>query len=496
MGMSESTAKRPRFSTEGIDTSVLPSEDLRAAADQLEVARANNRRRAERFGKAYVEPDVFTAVDNKGDALRLLRQRDAGLVTGFDVTADDQEVKRKARAQRFNLASPFDFAAAPIVSAGLPAEAAKILEARRERAKRFNTVDELDVLQAKAAVEALGSGPETAGILDAADPPAINPVALHVRGYGYLPAGTRDLMAYFGELRPAYIEWLNGVSVNVFFGDEGSAKRALHSLSQPIPRVADIPPVHEAWRVCLKPLIKLKTDKYAPVGTQTTLYMRCATANDTKVLAARTAGPNTFGTYSKGGTYSIRKSSGGSKGGDEGMEEVAEGVAPDPTAVVKPKGSAYGVLTGAATVSSVVLAHLQDASRGIAASVEEMTSHHAGVKRRRDNTRAAPESSSEEEGTGSGGEVAPVRRVRAVKVRAAPTRKPARVSGMRDILGGGPMAVIEPEGAGGSNHDGDGGAGEADVQLGLPLEEPPAAAPRAPLEDAAALDALAAQDGT
>ncbi len=50
-------------------------------------------------------------------------------------------------------------------------------------------------------------------------------------------AATKDLLTFFGSFGVSWIEWLNGVSLNVHFEDVYSAERALHLLSLPIPVV-------------------------------------------------------------------------------------------------------------------------------------------------------------------------------------------------------------------------------------------------------------------
>ncbi len=80
---------------------------------------------------------------------------------------------------------------------------------------------------------------------------------LHLRGPGYLPAATKDLAAFFGSFGVAFVEWLNGVSLNVHFADVHSAERALQSLSLPIPVVEGVKPVNPMWRIGTQPLVKV-----------------------------------------------------------------------------------------------------------------------------------------------------------------------------------------------------------------------------------------------
>ncbi len=50
-------------------------------------------------------------------------------------------------------------------------------------------------------------------------------------------ASSKDLNAFFNGLGTSWIEWLNGVSLNIMFDDAFTAERALHMLSVPIPVV-------------------------------------------------------------------------------------------------------------------------------------------------------------------------------------------------------------------------------------------------------------------
>jgi hypothetical protein len=158
-----------------------------------------------------------------------------------------------------------------------------------------------------------GAGSESAPPSSPAKPPAEpaevgvpRPNVLHLRAYQYLPAATADISAFFSPLRPSYVEWLNAISINVHFADKGTAARALERLTEPIPVVTEVPPVPAGWRMSLKPLVKLKSDRYAPAGAETTVYLRQATTLDTKARAAHTAGPRKHGTFSKNGMFSRR----------------------------------------------------------------------------------------------------------------------------------------------------------------------------------------------
>ena len=133
--------------------------------------------------------------------------------------------------------------------------------------------------------------PPSAGPRPPLPPAEVLPAILHVRAWRYLPASSGDILGYFGALRPSRVEWLNGVSVNVHFADDATASRALELAGEACATVPSVPPVHPSWRTCLRPLIKTtRTDKYAPQGAETSIWIRRATTHDTKANAAPTHG--------------------------------------------------------------------------------------------------------------------------------------------------------------------------------------------------------------
>jgi hypothetical protein len=303
---------------------------------------------------------------SKDAYLTLTRSAPEGTATisGIDVAGDDERARALKRAERFNITS-FDYATERQREAGLSEEAIRLRAERRERAARFGRSDPLDLEIAKAAFLALGSArsSQTTGTIiegiesikevkdedenmkddkvetikegddtttssssssssstlvdvltstemslgastSNVDIGIRRPNVLHIRSYKYLPASTADIEAFFSPLRPTLVEWLNGDSLNLIFQDEATAKRALELNSEPIPICPEVESVHPDWRICLKPLVKMKTDKYAPEGAETTVYLRFATSIDTKANAVKTRGARSQGTYSKEGLFS------------------------------------------------------------------------------------------------------------------------------------------------------------------------------------------------
>lgn len=338
-----------------------PIDGVAGAAKAIQDLREKQQARSLRFGIPSV-PLTSSAIAAVGTItkeayLALTRSAPEGSATfsGIDVSGEEERQRAAKRAERFGIAT-FDYAKERQRDAGLSEEAIRLRAERRERAARFGQSDPLDIEIAKAAFLALGS---TLNSQTKATVPSINmedasingeqndlmdvdsaaqtssssssevvkmsetetetssssvttpteigtrrPTALHMRAYKYLPASTADIEAFFSPLKPTLVEWLNGDSVNLIFQDEGTAKRALELYSEPVPICVGIEIVHPDWRICLRPLVKMKTDKYAPEGAETTVYLRFATSLDTKSKAVKTQGARSQGTYSKEGLYS------------------------------------------------------------------------------------------------------------------------------------------------------------------------------------------------
>lgn len=341
--------------------------DLADAAAKLAAAEAANRKRAERFGIPFTAPTPFNPLIGVGhtDARRLAAAADrdgqpGGLVSGVNPADPTEKAKAQKRAERFGI-SAFDYDAERAKVAGLNDDERKYREERRRRAAKFGKPDELDLQVAKAAAVSLQLDPVVDKLADAAatDKPAVRPNALHIRGCGYLPAATRDIYSFFGEFRPSWIEWLNGISLNVIFEDAATATRALETFAERIPAVAGVAPVWEGWRVALKPLRKQKTDKYAAKGTESTVYLRYATAADTKEQALGSTGPRTHGTYSKRGEYSIVKGRTMDTDSEEDEEEAGSGA-----------GGAAAAAGGEAEMGSSAAASAAAAGEGAAGGDE------------------------------------------------------------------------------------------------------------------------------
>lgn len=97
---------------------------------------------------------------------------------------------------------------------------------KRARAARFQT-----------AYDGGGGGLMEVDLLEERRPlpgaVARRPEAVHVYGVDVL--STPDILRYFSEWGPTFVEWLDDSSANVVFADELTAKRALVGRGKPLP---------------------------------------------------------------------------------------------------------------------------------------------------------------------------------------------------------------------------------------------------------------------
>jgi hypothetical protein len=316
-------------------------DDLEAAKRKLAAEAEAHRKRAERFGTEFVPPNPLNVVA-RTDARRLQFGGAPGatgaFVTGLDLFTDEEQKKRAARAARFGEVAPSALLAAASTSSSSPASAEESLavltrlreagadletvEKRAERlrrAERFGTGDlPEDVAKARAAAVALlrrpgdaaGRGAKEREAFATADASVASgeamlggggprPTALFVTAGSYLSATREDVLDYFRDYAPSWVEFLNGEAVNVLFADEASARRALHALGEPVPKVKaeDVRPVPAVWRVGVRPLVKRKSDRWGPAGTEVVIYLRPSTQWDSKDRAVATGGASVWGKH-------------------------------------------------------------------------------------------------------------------------------------------------------------------------------------------------------
>ncbi|GFR48894.1 hypothetical protein Agub_g10839, partial [Astrephomene gubernaculifera] len=188
----------------------------------LDEEREKHKRRAQRFGTEYHDPgrvrrDFGLMMEARRE--RLVRP-DHRFTTGdLDLFSQEEQAKRAARAARFQLSAPL----APSVDAYRPDEE---LQARARRAAKFGVpyqptdavLMDMDLYEQRREV---GSDVER------------RPNAIYL--YGVDVMSTKEVLSYFTEYGPVFVEWLDDSSCNVLFSDANSAKRALVGKGTPLP---------------------------------------------------------------------------------------------------------------------------------------------------------------------------------------------------------------------------------------------------------------------
>jgi hypothetical protein len=188
----------------------------------LDVEREKHRLRAQKFGVEYKDPSSSRRdFKHQFKSQVVAEQRaGAGFTTGFDLFTVEEEEKRQQRAARFNMPTQ------GIQWAG--GEVAEDERKRRQRAERFGPTDE-------------PAGEENGGLMDVdlfedrKEAPVEAERRLEVvHIYGVDLLSTKDILNYFADYGPKYIEWINDSSANVVFNDAATAKRAMAGMGVPM----------------------------------------------------------------------------------------------------------------------------------------------------------------------------------------------------------------------------------------------------------------------
>lgn len=228
-------------------------EDLVSAHERAEFERACDaaKRRAERFGGAYVPPTIKTFVDPK--TVRRLQRTGAvepGFTTGFDVSSQDEVGKREQRMKRFNtpeFALAYSTETVRALSDGVTQdewqEKQREKEKRQERARKFGlsetaAADRKDLTPASDKVRQERCDVRASDSDSAMTAAAVfRDDAVHVYSLDerFQQVRTSDVLAYFVGYGPSYVEWINDSSCTVVFQDPFTAGRALVSLGEEVP---------------------------------------------------------------------------------------------------------------------------------------------------------------------------------------------------------------------------------------------------------------------
>ncbi|GAX84599.1 hypothetical protein CEUSTIGMA_g12020.t1 [Chlamydomonas eustigma] len=230
---------------------------------------SKHKKRAERFGTSFVDPTTRRDLVGEAKKERLKRE---GFVTGFDPFCHDEILKRLERAQRFDLeATPVNY------------HPNSDIAAKNLRAKKFGVAYEatsavlmdMDLFEERLDVD-----------------PSIErrPDAVYL--YGVDVMSTKDVLSYFSDYGPSYVEWLNDSACNVLFAEASSAKRAMLGRGQPLP-----PQQCSEWAVSIEfellpdldptdisnmPFLWHQGEDFIKEGTAIKLIYRMATMMDKK----------------------------------------------------------------------------------------------------------------------------------------------------------------------------------------------------------------------
>lgn len=240
--------------------------------EELVVEREKHRQRAEKFGVDFKEPGQrhdMRHVLRKEKAFERAEARPAGFTPGFDIYSEEEIARRRGRAERFQISD--------VLQSYQPAVDVKEAARRKQRAEKFGTeyvpenaasLMEVDLLEQKREV-------------DASEVRRLEAVHL----YGVDLMNTKEVLMYFTEFSPVFVEWLDDSSCNVLFGDEYTAKHAIFTIGKPLPP-EDIPEGQEL-SMDVTQLEKLwhKGPDFVKSGSSIPLIFRVATVADKRLTA-------------------------------------------------------------------------------------------------------------------------------------------------------------------------------------------------------------------
>jgi Nuclear cap-binding protein subunit 3 len=201
------------------DSSPAVAPATRALEDAISERRRQHSARAARFGTATVAR--VTDVSVLG-ARRAAARPGGGFVTGFDITAPDEDTRRATRAARFACLAP-ETTAGGARDGAAAAVAATVSSSAVENLSFAGSVDGPSGTAQKRSVVQLVDPLENRR--DVAIGEVLRPNTIHV--FGVDKMSTENIRQHFLEYGPSWIEWINDSSCNITFEDGFTAARVL-----------------------------------------------------------------------------------------------------------------------------------------------------------------------------------------------------------------------------------------------------------------------------
>ena len=235
----------------------------------LDVEREKHRLRAQKFGIEYKDPSTSRRDFKHQFKHQVIAEQraGAGFTTGFDLFTLEEKEKRQQRAARFNMPTT-----------GIEWTGGDVAEderKRRQRAERFGTTG-------------LPPAEDTGGLMDVdlfedrKEAPVEAERRLEVvHIYGVDLLSTKDILNYFADYGPKYIEWINDSSANVVFNDAATATRAMAGMGVPM-ATDDLPAGASLDDPLAMQYVWHKGKDFVKASSEIPLVFRIATVMDVK----------------------------------------------------------------------------------------------------------------------------------------------------------------------------------------------------------------------
>lgn len=246
----------------GDDTANMPTEAELLL--EYEKERTKAKARAAKFGTEYKEPapDAFL---KWSEARRLRANPERGFITGIDTFSTSEKAKANARKERFKSEAREERKRKGLDDGddvdggmnengeneeGMEEDADDVAEWEKTKKDPLPIAEAWEnwklVKQFRIDPDGKSGNDGHVAKKDGEEEEkefiprnvVIVPTKIHIFSIDWAPfkqIRTDDLMSYFRDYGPSYVEWLGELSCNVLFEDKHSAARAFHALSQELP---------------------------------------------------------------------------------------------------------------------------------------------------------------------------------------------------------------------------------------------------------------------